>query len=364
MTDLRTPLEEAISEALAHTKKPPPNEASTCDWVIKPLLLEVGYKPTDLLPQGTDANGQRPDYTILPGTEFEWFLEAKAWTVTLNDDHVRQSLIYAFTNNRRWVVLSNGREWRLYDNQITGELAAKLVAQMKLEDVEDAKRFLRALSPESMTGSGIEEFAQTERLNAILASELSDPQSTVVKAVVKVLRNTHGLGGISHESVRAALSNRRAVQVQPPQPSKNDSAIQPGLPTGSSDNWHTLEDLDKSRETLTTGQKPAELQLPDGTRTAKNHWIDVAIEIVRYISNSNGLPDLPWAAGKSQLRCFLNVRPEHPGKAKKTMFKQAEGVDPAVYIDTDRSTASFVRQCCALLATCGLPTDSVKVRLH
>ena len=45
-----------------------------------------------------------------------------------------------------WVVLSNGRVWRLYDNQIQGVAVDKVVAEAKLEDVEGAEHFLAALS--------------------------------------------------------------------------------------------------------------------------------------------------------------------------------------------------------------------------
>jgi predicted type IV restriction endonuclease len=115
-------LTDAISEALALGKSDL-NEACTCQWIIMPLLQAAGYSLYDIQPQQTDPAGKIPDYTILPDSEHTWFLEAKAWGVALNDQHAQQALIYAYTNNRRWVVLTNGREWRLYDNSIPGELS-------------------------------------------------------------------------------------------------------------------------------------------------------------------------------------------------------------------------------------------------
>ena len=165
MTDRTTALSDAVSEALAVAKTTSElNEASTCDWIIRPLLHAAGYKRYEILPQGIDATKQKPDYTILPNSEHTWFLEAKAWNNELSDVHVKQSLVYAFTNNRRWAVLTNGQQWRLYDNRIEGELAAKLICEVALADVETAVRFLEAIGPDSMTGGGIEAFAQNARL--------------------------------------------------------------------------------------------------------------------------------------------------------------------------------------------------------
>lgn len=169
------------------------NEATTCDWIIRPLLHAAGYKRNEILPQGIDANNQKPDYTILPNSEHTWFLEAKAWNNELSDVHVKQSLVYAFTNNRRWAVLTNGQQWRLYDNRIEGELAAKLVCEVALADVEAAVRFLEAIGPDSMTGGGIEAFAQNGRLAHALTAELSDPESALIKAAHRIMRTQYGL---------------------------------------------------------------------------------------------------------------------------------------------------------------------------
>src|SRR5690242_10739344 len=109
-------LADAISEALANSDSPPPNESTTCEWVIYPLLQAVGYAKREIISRFVDNNGQFPDYTILPDTSYTWFLEAKAWNVSLEDRHSQQSLNYANQNGKRWVVLTNGREWRLYDN--------------------------------------------------------------------------------------------------------------------------------------------------------------------------------------------------------------------------------------------------------
>ena len=139
-------LANAISEAIATAKPPPPNESTTCEWIIYPLLLAAGYSRRDLVSRTADNNGQFPDYCIMPDSPHCWYLEAKAWSVALEDKHALQSLNYANQNGMRWVVLSNGREWRLYDNRIEGTATEKVAASANLDDLRGVEAFLEAVS--------------------------------------------------------------------------------------------------------------------------------------------------------------------------------------------------------------------------
>src|SRR5436853_5414289 len=138
-------LTHAIMEAASHYDAPPPDEAATCLWVIVPLLLQMGYAVKEIRPQGRDSNGQYPDYTILPGCPHAWYLEAKAWNVALHEKEAFQATSYAFGNGKRWVVLSNGRVWRIYDSHIQGLSADRLVAEASLDDRLAAEELLKAL---------------------------------------------------------------------------------------------------------------------------------------------------------------------------------------------------------------------------
>ncbi len=120
MPDNTNVIENAIAEAAAHYDNPPANEAVTCYRIIDPMLNALGYSRMDILPQFADGGNQFPDYTILPDTDSTWYLEAKAWSASLKDSHVQQSLNYANQNGKRWVVLTSGRRWRLYDNHVIG----------------------------------------------------------------------------------------------------------------------------------------------------------------------------------------------------------------------------------------------------
>ncbi len=205
-------LSDTIAEALANSTPPPPNESTTCEWVIYPLLLAAGYAKRDIVSRLADNNGQFPDYALLSDTSNAWFLEAKAWHVGLQDSHAQQSLNYANQNGKRWVVLSNGREWRLYDNRIQGVAADKLVADSVLSSTVAFEEFMSAIGKGSAAGHGIEEFAKNairrrqacarvELLTKTLDEGLGDPGGEVIRSIWKSVKNKPGLDAITSGEV-------------------------------------------------------------------------------------------------------------------------------------------------------------------
>ncbi len=183
-------LEAAVHEAQRYLNElpAPPNEANTCDWVIRPLLVAAGYLNHEILAQSGDIAKKIPDYTLLPSTDHAWFLEAKAWTAALESIHVDQAMNYAHLNGRRWVVLTNGKEWRLYDDHIQGKSSDRLVASATLQDTPGVFKLLTALSRDSILAQKVEEYASERRLREYLGTALADPASQVIKAIMQTIK--------------------------------------------------------------------------------------------------------------------------------------------------------------------------------
>ena len=149
----------------------PPNEASTCFWVILPLLEYSGYHQRDILPQKIDPTGKIPDYEILSSTPYTWFLEAKKWSSPLSTLDADQALNYAHSSGNRWVVLSNGKEWRLYDDSISGTTPDRLILTANLVDTDQMLEFMTVIGKTSMTSNEIQNYVQHIRLKSILIME-------------------------------------------------------------------------------------------------------------------------------------------------------------------------------------------------
>jgi predicted type IV restriction endonuclease len=216
----------AIQEALQHRDAPPPNESNTCEWVILPILYAIGYGKIEVVSRDADIAGKFPDYTLLPAApQHSFFLEAKAWKVGLEDQHANQALNYANQNGKRWVVLTNGRQWRLYDNDIRGCASDKMVAEMNLEQSEQAAQFLEAIGKASVCAGRLPRFAEeetarrkraqeeeqrrqqlearTHRLSAVLQEELADQSSPLLAAMLANLQTREGLGDLAADDLVA-----------------------------------------------------------------------------------------------------------------------------------------------------------------
>jgi len=222
-----------IREEMQDPLKVPPTEGSTCDRVIFRLLLHAGYSYHEILAQGADAANDCPDYTILPQSPGQtWYLEAKAWHVELKDSHVFQAVKYPNTKGHRWVVLSNGRDWRLYDQHMVGEQPPnRLVASARLACGEELVEFLTALGKDSVVSNGVEKFALQARVTHYLDEQLRSADSEVTKAVVAVVRKK--LQGVKSSDVAAYFSgrfsqNRDGAPIpvrQNPTPAVTDGAV-------------------------------------------------------------------------------------------------------------------------------------------
>ncbi|MBI5705583.1 MAG: DUF4268 domain-containing protein [Armatimonadetes bacterium] len=180
---------EAIAKAQRYFSElpAPPNEANTCSWVIHPLLLAAGYEHHEIHGEVGGASGKIPDFTLLPKTNWTWFVEAKAWDVKLDNWHVDQALFYAHANGKRWVVLTNGKEWRLFDDSIAGMSEDRLVASSYLQNTDEMAAFLGAVSKSSMLEQRIEVYATSKRVRKALLKALSEPSSGVIASIVKTL---------------------------------------------------------------------------------------------------------------------------------------------------------------------------------
>lgn len=60
-------LAEVLAEIQTCFDDPPGNEANTCDLVIRPLLLALGYSPREINREAHDQAGNRPDYSTIAG---------------------------------------------------------------------------------------------------------------------------------------------------------------------------------------------------------------------------------------------------------------------------------------------------------
>jgi hypothetical protein len=154
---------------------------------------------------------------------------------------VNQALNYANQNGKRWVVLTNGRAWRLYDNTICAAAKEKLVAEASIQDTASATRFLTAISRPSVMEDGLPRFSREERerlkaatrrgaLVRILESALADESSPLVIAMLAALKGQEDLAELTAEDLVAHFAGRAPeppIGPLPPQAPSEEVLIVP-----------------------------------------------------------------------------------------------------------------------------------------
>ncbi len=191
--------ESVLKGAITHAQQyfdelpAPSNEANTCDWIIRPLLVSLGYLNHEIHAQAADVSNKFPDYTVLPDSNHKWFVEAKSWKVKLESIHVDQAINYAHSSGCRWVVLSNGREWQLYDDTIMGQSKDRLVATAHLKNESEIFGFLSAVSKAAVTSGETAKYAEHQRIKGVLTANLQNTQSPIVTTIAKCLKHSFNI---------------------------------------------------------------------------------------------------------------------------------------------------------------------------
>lgn len=371
-------LRTAIVTALEHAAPPPANEAATLYRIIDPLLAAMGYSPRDVDPESPISQWQRPDRTILPGSDHEWYLEAKAWGVSLDDDrHLQQATNYAHSRGKRWVVLTNGQVWRIYDDHITGlPPSDRLVAEARLDHLDEIEQLLRAISRDAIVSGSLGQFATRTRVAAYLTRSLKDESSGAIRALWAVVRKEPGLAAVSRRQVASYFQDLQAA-IQPeesrPRPlvrPEPRGASSPGSPAPPSDEPRrectrsfSLSALAASAEAEATGSKPCQVTLPDGSTSPVASWRTLAVEVVRWVAIQGRLPAMPFHAGHRSQLYFLNAEPRHQHKPMRPGYRRVAANGSELYIDLHRSAANILGSLCDVCQSAGLDPGAFSVCL-
>ncbi|MCW5935525.1 MAG: hypothetical protein KIT45_14695 [Fimbriimonadia bacterium] len=339
------------------------SEADTCERIITRLLREVaGYHFADYSSQERDAARGRPDYTVLPGTAKTWYLEAKAWSVPLNDGEAAQAMNYVNSQGKRWAVLTNGREWRLYDNHKVGVPAAeKLQAQANYPDFASIERFLSAISKQSITSGKLEEFALRESIAQQLEVGLEDPDSALVKALARELKaNTlNGRQVIAdffrrknsfNSNAETELMSETATISSPVEQEKFDE-----------DSLVSFSQIFQIRDTL-PGAKPTGLQFDQSTEVVVSTWKELLIAIIRWIDSLGKLPRIPFPENSMYM---LNYQSSHRDGTEMINAHQLDLTGgKTLFVETNTNTILKTIQIEKLCKAAGISPDRIRVRLR
>lgn len=184
------------------------NEADTSGRVYDMIGDILGYDKYLEATGEYRVRGQYVDYAIKVDGEVKYFIEVKAVTVTLSQNHLRQVVSYAVDEGVEWVVLTNACKWQLYHIAFEKPINVELVAEGDLlaKDKEPAIELLYLISKEGIAaGKPAEYWATKLALSApnLVRALLSEP---VISAMRREFRRMTGQRLSAQELAKLLLS--------------------------------------------------------------------------------------------------------------------------------------------------------------
>lgn len=128
------------------------NEAQTSQVVVLPILQTLGFdiwNPFEVAAQVHSGGGNgayAPDFTLRLAGSICFVIEVKALNKDFSPNDTTQAVNYVNALGRRWAVLTNGKAWHFYDNQVSKPAADKLELTVELKDARASSYLERLLS--------------------------------------------------------------------------------------------------------------------------------------------------------------------------------------------------------------------------
>ena len=145
-------LKNTLTEIITHLpdwEKKALNEAQTRQVIILRILAELGFdiwQPFEVIAEETtSSNNYRPDFVIKLQRDC-FVIEAKSLGKSLSDSDVEQAINYVNSKGLRWALLTNGKEWKFFDNDLRGAASQRLAFGFRLQDSEAIEYFENLLS--------------------------------------------------------------------------------------------------------------------------------------------------------------------------------------------------------------------------
>jgi hypothetical protein len=197
MTELQQLLPLIRSRITRSNGKGSMNEENTKATLVEPVLRALGWDAEDIdevVREYKTKKADKPvDYALLLALRKPLlFVEAKALGQNLIDRKwTNQIMGYASVAGVRWIVLTDGDEWRIYNSHAAVPVDEKLFRSVRISDTSSsAEQTLELLSKEQMAGNRIEfiwniQFVDKRVKSAITDAFGSEPDGVLVRLIRK-----------------------------------------------------------------------------------------------------------------------------------------------------------------------------------
>lgn len=362
---LQATLAEIVTNVAAAPQRGiwPLNEADTERLAVEPVLKALGYGPLDYRQQAMGPGADFPDYVVLPGSDRKWTIEVKPWDTALDERHERQAVNYGNNNGAQWAVLTNGRQWWVYNTRAHGNLAEMRIYEADINDVQAAAGVLSRLSRKSVEGGDLDREYRAREIVDSVRAELRNPSGTAVRALRNAVRKALDRD-VSTEDVADALKlvlGAAQLSAAATEGVGREPGRAPELPDEGQ--WCTLSDL-AADPSLCTGARAVGVTYGGSQEAPCSTWKEACLHVIKCLADASRLPRLPFAVGRASKRYYLNSEAVRlDGSPMREPRKIETPVGP-VYVETHYSAHSLVCLLNALLEHVGEPPGSVRIRVR
>ncbi len=375
-SEVSTALQNCLREIEELGNKQNWSEAETITKAILPLLKCIGYGGNDYAQEFSTTTGP-VDIALLPKTNRAWFVEAKRWSVALQDKEISQTLNYINNGGLKYAALTNGQEWRIYDNSIQGSPEAKQILTFKIWEPNFLEKFT-LLSKGSMESTVLQDYTDHHMLRETLRKDLVDQGSALIGAVRSRLKKQYKMevskielaacfeglldsrqhGSLPDSQYASPTLSQSQGQV-PTASQKPLTATDGGLPkpnanppSGDPEVTGTIEDACAA---VLKYSKPRSVEI-EGQIHKVESWRQVAETILSYLKSRDKLPDVPFRVSNHDKPKLIEADSD-----KLRQPKLVPGTDPKLTFEANlntKSVAVFVR---ALWKQAGYPMEALKI---
>lgn len=326
------------------------NEAMTETIVIDKLLPVLGYSVWDFQKQGATASiGNIPDYTILPGLPQQWYLEVKRWQLPLKETEASQAVNYAFNQGKRWAVLTNGDEWRVYDAFSKAPLEDKCTLSAKT--LTEAKSLLKLLAKDAILCGELEKIHHHENVLKAVRAELGNENSDTLKILRKCVGKSLNIPVTKQEIMDAlAICMTNGVQAaSAPLPVVQQPIIvakQTNADSLTEQRLFLLQDFaNKNPAPASLNIKSLRLVLEDGEPIFMKNWRYLVRAVVVWAIEKYGMPVMPYVPSHPAhgYRCLLNYEKKHPRGEPGTQWDEIVVNGQKLYVYENYSGETFCK---------------------
>ncbi len=267
------------------------NEQATRNQLIDPVLRELGWDPTDpskVLPNASNEDGKKPDYTLIKNNSPILILEAKNTSVDLEKgDVIKQLAQYCYNMGVKYGFLSNGQQWLFYNTFETDpnkRIIWKIdVTKDEMTHIVNDLEFLKYENANNLE-TIVNGFINQKKLNSILESIWDEKFSSIekIKDLLSKLLETY----IKKQPINTTIDSKRInefVSKKLDEMVSYKQTYEPMENTFNKVNYvednniiPTLDDYGSHREKI-------RVQFPDGTEYSYHNVTDTFVQTIQKI---------------------------------------------------------------------------------